>query len=80
VLDTCVVSELAKPKPNAELVRWFAYEQADELFLSAINEFLETSIGRLRAWPAVFPERPRPELAALDSVFRECLTEAWHAQ
>lgn len=55
-------------------------ELAEGPRLPEINEFLETSIGRLRVSPAAFPERPRPELAALDSVFRDCLAEAWRAQ
>lgn len=59
MLDTCVVSELAKPKPNAELVRWFAYERADDLFLSAIT------VGEIRRGAAqLAPGRRRAALTA----------------
>ena len=42
LLDTCVVSELTKPKPDPELVRWFGSQSADDLLLSAIT------IGEIR--------------------------------
>lgn len=42
-----------------------------------INEFVEESIGRLRV-PSETPAGVRrPDPAALDGVFRECLAEAW---
>jgi predicted nucleotidyltransferase len=48
--------------------------------LPEINEFLETKIGHFRTSLAALPESPRPDFAVLDSVFRECLAEAWGAR
>ncbi|MGH9743450.1 MAG: type II toxin-antitoxin system VapC family toxin [Candidatus Acidiferrum sp.] len=37
LLDTNVVSEWAKPRPNAGVVRWLADQDEDRLFLSVIT-------------------------------------------
>lgn len=59
LLDTCVVSELTRPKPNPELARWFASEQAEDLYLSAIT------IGEIRRGTAqLAPGRRRAALTA----------------
>ena len=59
LLDTCVVSELTKPKPNPELARWFASEHAEDLYLSAIT------IGEIRRGTAqLAPGRRRAALTA----------------
>ena len=59
LLDTCVVSELTKPKPNPELARWFASEHAEDLYLSAIT------IGGIRRGAAqLAPGRRRAALTA----------------
>ena len=59
LLDTCVVSELTKPKPNPELARWFASEHPEDLYLSAIT------IGEIRRGMAqLAPGRRRAALAA----------------
>jgi predicted nucleic acid-binding protein len=50
LLDTCVLSELAKPRPDAGVVRWL--EEADEtrLYLSVVTlGELEKGIARLPA-------------------------------
>ena len=50
LLDTCVLSELAKPRPDAGAVRWL--EEADEtrLYLSVVTlGELEKGIARLPA-------------------------------
>ncbi len=50
LLDTCVISELARPAPDAGVVRWL--EQADEtgLYLSVLTlGELEKGIARLAA-------------------------------
>ena len=58
LLDTCVVSELTKPKPDPEVARWFASTEADDLFLSAIT------IGEVRRGTAqLAPGRRRAALA-----------------
>lgn len=59
LLDTCVVSELTKPRPNPELARWFAAEHAGNLYLSAIT------IGEIhRGMAQLAPGRRRAALAA----------------
>ena len=42
LLDTCLVSELWKPKPNAGVVDWLEESVEDELFMSVL------SIGEIR--------------------------------
>jgi predicted nucleic acid-binding protein len=42
LLDTCVLSETIKPKPDASLVQWLRDQEPDSLFLCAI------SLGELR--------------------------------
>lgn len=37
LLDTCVISELVKRKPNAQLKSWFNNQVQSQLFLSAIT-------------------------------------------
>jgi predicted nucleic acid-binding protein len=59
LLDTCVVSELTRPKPDAELARWFASEHPEDLHLSAIT------IGEIRRGVAqLAPGRRRAALTA----------------
>ena len=38
VLDTNVVSELMRPRPNLKVVEWFAQQQAPNLYISTISE------------------------------------------
>ena len=59
LLDTCVVSELTKPRPDPEVARWFASAEAEDLFLSAIT------IGEVRRGTAqLAPGRRRAALTA----------------
>ena len=37
LLDTCVLSELVKPRPNTEVLRWFEARKAHELYISAMT-------------------------------------------
>jgi predicted nucleic acid-binding protein len=37
LLDTCVISELAKPKPEKKVVRWIEGCDEDSLFLSVLT-------------------------------------------
>lgn len=50
LLDTCVISELVKPEPNAKLLQWFSEHDEDSLYLSmlTIGE-LERRIAKLAA-------------------------------
>jgi len=42
LLDTCVVSEMSRPKPSALVDAWFEAQDQDDLFLSAV------SVGEMR--------------------------------
>ena len=44
LLDTNVVSEWVKPRPNANVVRWLAETDEDRVFLSVIT-FAEIRLG-----------------------------------
>ncbi len=53
LLDTCVVLELARPRPKASVVSWVLERDEDELFLSVIT------IGELEKGIARLPDSPR---------------------
>lgn len=49
LLDTCVVSELVKPRPKAGVIEWVQQRDEEELFLSVITiGELEKGIAKLR--------------------------------
>jgi len=50
LLDTCVISELVRPRPKASVVRWIRERDEDELFLSVIT------IGELEKGIAKLPD------------------------
>ena len=59
LLDTCALSELTRPKPNAGLARWFDAQDAARLFMSALT------IGEIECGVALLPAgRKRSGLAA----------------
>ena len=37
LLDTCVISELVKPKPNEKVVSWLQQQNEDNLYLSVLT-------------------------------------------
>ncbi|CAK8713882.1 hypothetical protein GCAAIG_03220 [Candidatus Electronema halotolerans] len=37
LLDTCVISELVRPVPNAAVLEWLASVPSERLFLSALT-------------------------------------------
>jgi len=50
LLDTCVLSELAKPRPDAGVVQWLADAEETRLYLSVLTlGELEKGIARLPA-------------------------------
>lgn len=50
LLDTCVLSELAKPRPHPNVVGWFAGEASDDLFVSVVSVGeIESGIAKLPA-------------------------------
>jgi predicted nucleic acid-binding protein len=52
LLDTCVVSELMRPRPKASVVSWVLERDEDALFLSVITiGELEKGIARLHDSP-----------------------------
>ncbi len=59
LLDTNVVSEVVKPRPDANVLRWLAETNEDSVWLSVIT-FAEIRLGVER----MAPGRRRAELAA----------------
>lgn len=53
LLDTCVVSELVRPRPKASVVNWVLERDEDALFLSIIT------IGELEKGIARLPDSPK---------------------
>jgi len=53
LLDTCVVSELVRPRPKPSVVSWVGERDEDELFLSVIT------IGELEKGIAKLPDSPK---------------------
>jgi len=48
LLDTCVLSEIVKPQPNAGLVNWLAKQNSNTLFISSLTlGELSTGIAKL---------------------------------
>ena len=66
LLDTCVISELVRPRPKASVVRWVGECDEGELFLSVITiGELEKGIAKLSQSPkrATLEQWVRRELA-----------------
>lgn len=55
LLDTCVISELAKPSPAAPVLEWLEREPEDRLFLSVLT------LGELQKGIAKLPDSRRRE-------------------
>ena len=53
LLDTCVVSELVRPRPKASVVHWVMEREESELFLSVLT------IGELEKGIAKLPDDPK---------------------
>ena len=53
LLDTCVVSELVRPRPKASVINWVRKREEGELFLSVIT------IGELEKGIAKLPDSPK---------------------
>ena len=67
VLDTNVVSELIRPRPNPSVVNWVARQPGTSLFISAVTE------AELRYGVAILPAGHRRERLAAEiaSTLRE---------
>lgn len=55
LLDTCLVSELARPRPNTGVLVWLDGRHSDEIYLSSIT------IGELAQGIAILPSGRRRE-------------------
>lgn len=53
LLDTCVISELAKKEPQESVARWLDGQREEDLFLSVLT------FGELQKGIAKLPESPR---------------------
>ncbi|MDM8525690.1 type II toxin-antitoxin system VapC family toxin [Desulfococcaceae bacterium HSG8] len=56
MLDTCVISELVKPSPNADVIEWLTNTPAESLYLSVIT------IGEVRKGLTKLPDSKRKEM------------------
>jgi hypothetical protein len=56
LLDSCVISELVKSKPDARVVRWIEGSDEDALFLSVLT------IGEIQKGIARLDDSPRKEV------------------
>ena len=72
LLDTCVVSELTKPRPNQAVVRWVNCHDEHGMFLSVLT------IGELHKGIAKLPTGPRRE--RLETWVREDLSSRFHGR
>ena len=70
LLDTCVLSELVRPKPNAKVVSWVDGRDEHQLFLSVIT------IGELHKGIAKLP--PGQHRARLEQWVEEDLAARFH--
>ncbi|MBF0236707.1 MAG: type II toxin-antitoxin system VapC family toxin [SAR324 cluster bacterium] len=55
LLDTCVISELVKRKPNDKVIQWIENQQEEALYLSVI------SIGEIQKGISKLPESDRKQ-------------------
>lgn len=55
LLDTCVISELAKPEPNKKVVTWATQNDEENLYLSSLT------FGELHKGIAKLPPSKRKE-------------------
>jgi predicted nucleic acid-binding protein len=53
LLDTCVISELARPRPDAKVVRWMDSIDERKLYLSVLT------LGELEKGVTKLPDTPR---------------------
>ncbi len=53
LLDTNVLSELVKPKPNPRVVQWVNQAQEETLYLSVLT------VGEIRKGVALLPQSPK---------------------
>ncbi|MCP4669306.1 MAG: type II toxin-antitoxin system VapC family toxin [Deltaproteobacteria bacterium] len=67
VLDTCVISELVKPRPAAKVVEWLGSIPAEQLFLSALT------VGEIKRGMMMLPESKKK--TRLISWFETLLTD-----
>lgn len=56
LIDSCCVSELIKPKPDANVVRWFSDHDEQEMFLSVLT------LGELRKGIEKLPDSTRKDV------------------
>ena len=72
LLDTCVLSELVRPRPKASVVRWVRERAEDDLFLSVIT------IGELEKGIAKLPDSTKR--ATLEQWVRRELAERFRGR
>ena len=56
LIDTCVISELAKPSPNMHVIDWLNNTPSKRLYLSVVT------IGKIRKGLTKLPDSKRKDL------------------
>lgn len=72
LLDTCLVSELTKKRPDPGVVAWLDQQDERDLYLSVL------SLGELEKGVSLLPEGPRRQ--RLHDWIQEELTERFHCR
>ena len=67
LLDTNVVSELRRPRPNQAVIRWVGEQPADRLFLSAVT------VGEIQAGIEITREHDSAKAAEIEAWLSEIL-------
>ena len=67
LLDTNVVSELRRPRPNQAVVHWVGEQPADRLFLSAVT------VGEIQAGIEITREHDSTKAAEIETWLSEIL-------
>ena len=67
LLDTNVISELRRPRPNRAVVRWVGEQAADRLFVSAVT------IGEIQAGIEITREHDSPKADEIEAWLNEVL-------
>ena len=67
LLDTNVISELRRPRPNRAVVGWVGEQAADRLFLSAVT------IGEIQAGIEIFREQDGSKADEIEAWLEEVL-------
>ncbi len=80
LLDTVIISELRKQRPNAGVLRWIAKQQEEQLYLSVVTlGEIERGIEKCRKGDPEFAEALSVWLETLTRLYAERILPISHA-